>query len=102
MNKNECWLILLIGNVLNSFHKYTLTVSRTIQIDIHLRFCIFNYIFDYLKKLKNTITTNTVLLQRTIVIKVCQTVSNKLSKYYSKIEDSNEIIYNLINILDFT
>ena len=45
---------------------------------------------------------NTIFLQRATVIKVCQATLNKLSKYYSKTEDSNEIIYNLINIFDLT
>ena len=102
VNKNKKHLILLIDNMLNSFYEYILIVSKTIQIDIHLRFCIFNYMFDYLKELKNISTTNTVFLQRTTVIKTCQAILNKFSKYYSKIKDSNETLYNLVNILNFT
>ena len=51
--------------------------------------------FNHLKKLKNTIIININFSQRAIVKKICQVASNKLSKYYSKIKDSNEIIYNL-------
>ena len=47
-------------------------------------------------------TTNTTFSQRTTVIKACQAVSNKLSKYYSKTEDSDKTMYNFVNILDIT
>ena len=70
----------------NSFYEFALIVSKTIQVDIHLRFCIFNHRFDHLKELKNTMTINTAFSQRTTAIKACQTTSNKLSKYYSKTE----------------
>ena len=44
--------------MLNLFYKCTLIVLKTIQIDIHLKFYEFNYMFDRLKKLKNTIMIN--------------------------------------------
>ena len=88
--------------MLNSFYNCILVVSRITQIDIHLKFRIFNHRFDHLKKLKNIMITNTVFLQRAIVIKAYQAVSNKLSNYWSKTEDSNKTIYNLVNILDLT
>ena len=58
--------------------------------------------FNHLKKLKDIMTINTIFLQCTTEIKACQAASNKLSKYYSKTENSNETMYNLVNILDLT
>ena len=58
--------------------------------------------FDHLKKLKNTMTINIAFLQRATVIKACQTVLNKLWKYYSKTKNLNEIIYNFVDILNLT
>ena len=84
--------------MLNSFYKCTLIVSRIIQIDIYLRFYIFKYMFDHLKKLKNIIIINITFLHCTIVIKACQATLNKLSKYYSKTKDWKKIIYNIIYI----
>ncbi len=37
-----------------------------------------------------------------VIVKTCEKVSIKLAKYYVKIEDSDETIYNLANILNST
>jgi len=41
-----------------------------------------------------------VVFLRKIILKVCKKVLTKLIKYYSKIEELNKILYNLINILN--
>jgi len=92
---------LLVNNILNFFYKYTLIVSRTININIYLEFRVFNTIFNYLKHLKKIIKINIYFL-KDIVLKVCNKVSTKLAKYYSKTKELNNILYNFANILDLT
>ncbi len=57
--------------------------------------------FNYLKHLKETIEINVYFLTK-IVIKICNKVSTKLAKYYSKTKELNNTSYNFVNILDFT
>jgi len=91
---------LLIKNILSSFYKYAFIVLRTINIDIYLEFRVFNAIFNYLKYIKKIIRINIYFLTN-IVIKTCNKVLTKLAKYYLK-KKLNNILYNLVNILDFT
>ena len=35
-----------------------------------------------------------------LIVKVCETINQKLSKYYFKIENKNDLIYNFVNILN--
>ncbi len=87
--------------MLNSFYKYILIVSRTTNINIYLKFRVFNIIFNYFNYLKKTITNYNCFLKE-IILKTCKKVSTKLVKYYSKIKELNRILYNLINILNST
>ncbi len=57
--------------------------------------------FNYLKHLEKIIRINVYFL-RDIVFKACNKVSTKLAKYYSKIKELDNILYNLVNILNFT
>ncbi len=93
-------MILLVDNLLNSFYECTLIVSRTTNINIHLKFRIFDAIFNHLEQIKKNIRRNTYSLS-TVIIKTYKKVSIKLAKYYVKIKNSNETIYNLANILNF-
>jgi len=92
---------LLVNNILNSFYKCTLIVSRTINIDIYLEFRIFDAIFNYLKYLEKIIRVNIYFLID-IVLKTCNKASTKLAKYYLRTKELNNILYNLVNILNFT
>jgi len=92
---------LFINNILNSFYKYTLIVLQTINTSIYLKFRVFDTIFNYLKYLEKIIRINIYFLTN-IVIKICNKVSTKFAKYYSRTKELNNILYNLINILDFT
>ncbi len=94
-------MILLISNILNSFYECILIMSRTINTDIQLRFRIFNALFNHLKDVKKFIRRNTSSLSA-IIIKTYEKALIKLTKYYFKIEDSDETIYNITNILNFT
>ncbi len=87
--------------MLNSFYECTLIVSRTTNIDIYLRFRIFDAMFNYLEHLKKTIEIN-VCFSTKIVTRACNKASTKLAKYYSKIEELGGTLYNLVNILDST
>ena len=87
--------------MLNSFYKYTLIISRIININIYLEFWIFDAIFNYFKHLEKIIKTNVYFLTN-IVIKICNKVSTKFIKYYLRTKELNNILYNFVNILDFT
>ncbi len=94
-------MILLINNILNSFYECILIVSRIINADIQLRFRIFNALFNHLKDVKKFIKRSTSSLSA-IIIKTYKKALIKLAKYYFKIKDSDEIIYNIVNILNST
>jgi len=92
---------LLINNILNFFYKCTLIVLQIININIYLKFWVFDIIFNYLKHLKKIVKINIYFLTN-IVIKICNKVSTKFVKYYLRIKELNNTLYNLVNILSFT
>ncbi len=81
--------------------KCTLIISWTINANIHLKFQIFNALFNHFEQIEKNIRRSTCSLNA-VIVKTCKKVSIKLAKYYVKIKDSNETIYNLANILNFT
>ncbi len=94
-------MILLVNNILNSFYECILIVSRTTNVNIQLRFRIFNALFNHLKDVKKFIKRSINSLSA-IIIKACEKALTKLTKYYFKIENSGETIYNIANILNST
>ena len=90
---------MFINNILIFFYKYILIVLQTININIYLKFRIFDTIFNYFKYLKKIIRINIYFLKN-IVFKICNKVSTKFAKYYLKIKKLNNILYNFVNILD--
>ncbi len=94
-------MILLVDNLLNFFYECTLVMSWTTNADIHLRFRIFNALFNHLEQIEKNIRKSTCSLSA-VIVKTYEKVSIKLAKYYVKIEDSDETIYNLANILNST
>jgi len=90
---------LLINNILNSFYKYTFIVLQTININIYLKFRVFDAIFNYLKHFKKIIRIN-IYFSINIVFKICNKVLIKFVKYYLKIKELDNILYNFVNILD--
>ncbi len=94
-------MILLVDNLLNFFYECTLVVSQTINVNIHLKFWIFNALFNHLELIKKNIRRSTYSLSA-VIVKTCKKVLIKLAKYYVKIEDSDKTIYNFANILNFT
>ena len=94
-------MILLVNNLLNFFYECTLIMSWTINVNIHLKFQIFDALFNHLEQIEKNIRRSTCSSSANIV-KTCKKVSIKLAKYYVKIKDSNETIYNLANILNST
>ena len=87
--------------MLCSFYKLILIVSRTININIHLKFWLFNAFFNYFNIVKKIIRNN-ACSSKTLVIKACELIFTKLAKYYSKIKSKDKLIYDLVIILDFT
>jgi len=90
---------LLINNILNSFYKYTFIVLQTININIYLKFRVFDAIFNYLKHFKKIIRVN-IYFSINIVFKICNKVLIEFVKYYLKIKELDNILYNFVNILD--
>ena len=91
----------MLNNILNSFYKCTLIVFRTTNVNIYLKFRVFDAIFNYFNYLKKTITNYNYFL-REIILKACEKASTKLVKYYSKIKELNKMLYNFVNILNST
>jgi len=87
--------------MLNFYYKYTLIVLQIFNTSFYLKFRIFDAIFNYLEYLKKTIKMNIYSLTK-IITRACNKALTKLAKYYSKIEELNNILYNFVNILNFT
>jgi hypothetical protein len=75
-------------------------MSRTINVNIHLKFRLFNVLFNYFNTIERIICDN-VCFSKTLVIKVCTLIFTKLAKYYFKIKNKDKLIYNFVIILDF-
>jgi len=56
--------------------------------------------FNYLKYLKKIIRIN-IYFSKNIIFKICNKVLTKFAKYYLKMKELNNTLYNLVNILDF-
>jgi hypothetical protein len=87
--------------MLCSFYKLILIVSKTINVNIHLKFRLFNAFFNYFNIIKRIIRNN-AYFSKTLVIKACELTFAKLAKYYFKTKNKDKLIYNLVIILDFT
>ncbi len=87
--------------MLCSFYKLILIVFRTTNVNMHLKFRLFNAIFNYFDVVKRIIR-NDAYFSKTLVIKVCELTFTKLAKYYFKINNKDKLIYNFAIILDFT
>jgi len=83
------------------FYKLILIISRTINVNIHLEFRLFNVFFNYFNIVKKIIRDNGYFL-KTLIIKACELIFTKLAKYYFKTKNKDELIYNFVIILDFT
>jgi hypothetical protein len=69
--------------MLCSFYKLISIVSRTINVNIHLNFRLFNALFNYFNVVKRIIRNNAYFL-KTLIIKACELTFTKLAKYYFK------------------
>ena len=87
--------------MLCSFYKLIVIVSRITNVNMHLKFRLFNTFFNYFNVVKRIICDNVCSL-KTLIIKACELTFTKLAKYYSKTKNKDELIYNLVIILDFT
>ncbi len=101
LKKNEWSLVLLINNMLNSFYKLTLIVSRIINVNIHLEFQMFDAFFNHLNVIEMIVRDNACTSQA-LVLRACELTFNKLAKYYFKTKSKDELIYNLTMILNST
>ncbi len=101
LKKNEWSLVLLIDNMLNSFYELTLIVFKIINVNIHLKFQMFDALFNHLNVIE-TIVRDNACTSQALVLRACKLTSNKLAKYYFKMKSKDELIYNLAIILDST
>jgi len=69
--------------MLCSFYKLISIASRTINVNIHLNFRLFNALFNYFNVVKRIIRNNAYFL-KTLIIKACELTFTKLAKYYFK------------------
>jgi hypothetical protein len=81
------------------FYKLILIVSRTTNINMHLKFRLFNTSFNYFNAIERIIYDNACFL-KTLIIKACELIFTKLAKYYSKTKNKDKLIYNLAIVLD--
>ncbi len=101
LKKNEWSLVLLVDNMLNSFYELTLIISRIINVDIHLKFRMFDALFNHLNVIE-IIVRNNACTSQALVLQACKLTFNKLAKYYFKMKNKDELIYNLTMILNST
>ncbi len=101
LKKNEWSLVLLVNNMLNSFYKLTLIISKIINVNIHLEFWMFDTLFNHLNVIEMIVRNNACTLQA-LVLQACELAFNKLAKYYFKTKSKDELIYNLAMILNST
>ena len=87
--------------MLCSFYKLILIVSKTINVNMHLKFRLFNALFNYFNVIEKIIRDN-ACSSKTLIIKACELIFTKLAKYYFKINNKDKLIYNLAIILDST
>ncbi len=99
LKKNKWSLVLLVDNMLNSFYELILIVFRIINVNIHLKFRMFDALFNHLNVIK-TIVHNNACTSQALVFQACKLTFNKLAKYYFKMKNKDELIYNLTMILD--
>ncbi len=92
LNESEWFMILLVDNLLNFFYECTLVVSWTTNVNIHLRFRIFNALFNNLEQIEKNIRRSTCSLSA-VIVKTYKKVSIKLAKYYVKIENSDDFLF---------
>ena len=98
---NKWQYVLLIRALFDKFYKIILIVSRTLNSSVHLRFRIFDVMFNYLQEIEN-IFQKSCYRYRNFVFAAYKIASKKLNKYYNRIWEKREIIYNLVNILNFS
>ncbi len=87
--------------MLCSFYKLILIMFRTINVNIHLKFRLFNAFFNYFNVVKRIIC-DSAYFSKTLVIKAYELIFTKLAKYYFKTKNKEELIYNFVIILNFT
>jgi len=87
--------------MLNSFYKLTLIVFRIINVNIHLKFRMFDVFFNHLNVIE-TIVRDNACTSQALVLQACELAFNKLAKYYFKMKNKDELIYNLTMILNST
>jgi len=62
---------------------------------------MFDALFNHLNAIE-MIVRNNACTSQALVIQACKLTFTKLAKYYFKIKNKDELIYNLTMILDFT
>jgi len=58
LKKNKWSLVLFIDNMLNSFYELTLIIFRIINVNIHLKFRMFDALFNHLNVIETIVRNN--------------------------------------------
>jgi len=87
--------------MLNSFYELTLIMFRIINVDIYLKFRMFDAFFNHFNVIEMIVRSNACTSQA-FVLQACKLTFAKLTKYYFKMKNKDELIYNLTMILNFT
>ena len=69
--------------LLDKFYEVILIVSRTSNSSVHLKFRIFDAMFDHLQEIEN-IFQESRYRYRNFVFATCEVASKKLNKYYNR------------------
>ena len=68
-----------------------------------MRFRLYDELFEHFNIVEREVKVNKLSTQmKAIIIKTCETTFEKLVKYYSKIKGKDELLYNFVNVLNFT
>jgi hypothetical protein len=76
-------------------------MSRIINVNIHLKFQMFDILFNHLNAIE-MIVCNNACTSQAFVVQACELAFTKLAKYYFKMKSKDELIYNLTMILNST
>ena len=69
---------------MTSFIKFTLIVFQTSNLSVHLKFRIFDVMFNHIQEIKNIFQENYYFYQD-FVFKVYEITNIKFDKYYNRI-----------------
>ena len=93
---NKWQYVLLMRSLLDKFYKVILIVSRILNSSVHLRFCIFDAMFNHIQEIKN-IFKESHYFYRNFVFKVYKVTSTN-STNITIVFEKNAKLYIILSI----